>query len=95
MAPLVSIESNKTNANEVSYEASYKGQLTRKTRLKCKNISTINSSLLNYYVAEGHKHSPTQEMNPRPCSQWYALEFSCWNDSPAQIDTRVHISNIL
>ena len=21
-----------------------------------------------------------------PCSQWYALEFSCWNDSPTEID---------
>ena len=27
-------ESNKTNANEVSYKASYKALLTRKTRLK-------------------------------------------------------------
>ena len=27
-------ESNKSNANKVSYEASYKASLTRKTRLK-------------------------------------------------------------
>ena len=30
-------ESNKTNANKVSYEASYEAPLTRKTRLKCMN----------------------------------------------------------
>ena len=69
--------------------------MTMTMQEKQDTLNTLNISLLNYSVTEGHKHSSTQEMNPRPCSQWYALEFSCWNDSPAQIDTRVHISNIL
>ena len=34
-------ESYKTNANEVSYEASFKAPLTRKTRLEQFNISSV------------------------------------------------------
>ena len=36
-------ESNKTNANKVSYEALYEAPLTRKTRLERKSFNFINS----------------------------------------------------
>ena len=44
-------ESNKTNANEVSYEASYEAPLTRKTRIE-KSCVLEMKSLLDYVFME-------------------------------------------
>ena len=43
-------ESNKTNANKVSYEASYEAPLTRKTRLKCMKIIMLLQKLFYFNV---------------------------------------------
>ena len=43
------VESNKTDAKEVSYEASYETPLARKTRLNIKNGKTFVSAGLNLF----------------------------------------------